>query len=117
MFPTIDSANHHATPNAETKSDPNNQGGVLLVACRPIQKDEEITITYGLEDANAGISFSGYGFVPHGLAQKSAADKALQLAAMKGQEIAKASLVSLDNLKQQQQHWPQPQQGAAHFGA
>ena len=106
MFPTIDSANHHATPNAETKSDPHHPGGVLLVACRPIQKDEEITITYGLEDANAGISFSGYGFVPNGMAQNSVADKALQLAARKGQDIAKALFLQ----NQQQQQWSQQQQ-------
>lgn len=92
MFPTIDSANHNAIPNAETKADPNNKGGVLLVARQDIQAGEEITIAYGLEEASTSLSFSGYGFVPQGMAQKSAADTALQLAAVRGQELARRQL-------------------------
>ena len=90
LIPTIDFANHHASPNAYLQ---NTVDGVTLVAKESIALDEEITITYGLDSGNGDRSpcaFSSYGFVPQTLANsKDVGGKALQAAIRWGQKTAK----------------------------
>ena len=108
MLPIIDCANHEAVPNAKLQNDYETSGS-MLVAQQDIAQGDEVTISYGLEESGSVLSFSGYGFIPHGMAEESAAGKALQLAALKGQEIAKEQLRMQEEQQQQKQQQLQQQ--------
>lgn len=90
LLPTIDCANHSVEPNASFRD---TEDGVTLQSTRPITSNEEVVITYGLEQGNCAMAFAGYGFIPLGMLAKNVGGNALSSAAGKGQELTKKRIL------------------------